>query len=123
MTTDEIMALALEMAGFPAVPEDSGIFVEGRDIRRVLFGVDVGPAELQLARSLGMDLVIAHHPPSVARDGWKVYLRHVEFMTASGGGACATRWVRRWRAPAPPWRMWSPRWRRFRRCVRRRRGC
>ena len=65
MTTDEIMALALEMAGFAAVPEDSGVFVEGRDIRRVL----------QLARTLGMDLVLVHHPPGTTPDAWKVYLR------------------------------------------------
>jgi hypothetical protein len=84
MTTDDIMALALEMAGVDAVPEDSAIHVPGSGIRRVLFGVDVGAAELQLARSLGMDLVLAHHPPGATPDQWKVYLRHVEFMIASG---------------------------------------
>lgn len=78
------MSLALEMAGFGAVPEDSGVHVPGSGIRRVLFGVDVGAAELQLARQLGMDLVLAHHPPGVTPDEWKVYLRHVEFMTAAG---------------------------------------
>lgn len=84
MTTDEIMALAVKMAGFPGIPEDSAIFVTGRNIRNVLFGVDVGPAELMLAKDLGMDLVIAHHPTGVYLDQWKVLLRHVEFMTAAG---------------------------------------
>ena len=84
MTTDEIMALAVKMAGFPGVPEDSAIFVGGRNIRKVLFGVDVGPAELMVAKELGMDLVIAHHPTGVYLDQWKVLLRHVEFMTAAG---------------------------------------
>lgn len=84
MTTQEIMGLALEMAGFARVPEDSGIYVPGHDVRRVLFGVDVGAAELHIARELGFDLVIAHHPPGTFPDQWKLLLRHVEFMTAAG---------------------------------------
>jgi hypothetical protein len=78
------MNLALEMAGFSAIPEDSGIYVPGSGIRKVLFGVDVGAAELQLARALGSDLVLAHHPPGAAPDQWKVYLRNAEFMMAAG---------------------------------------
>jgi len=78
------MALALELAGLDRVPEDSAIFVPGRDIRRVLFGVDVGAAEVAAAKALGFDLVIAHHPTGVYVDEWKVLLRHVEFMTAAG---------------------------------------
>ncbi|MGH2398471.1 MAG: hypothetical protein ACRDF6_01385 [bacterium] len=84
MTTDEIMGLAVTMADFPAIPEDSAIFVGGRNIRKVLFGVDVGPAELLVAKGLGMDLVIAHHPTGVYLNQWKVLLRHVEFMTSAG---------------------------------------
>ncbi len=84
MTTDEIMSLALGMSGYLRVPEDSGIFVPGTGIRKVLFGLDVDTAELQMAKTLGMDLVIAHHPPATPTDVWKVFLRHVEFMTAAG---------------------------------------
>jgi hypothetical protein len=91
MTTGEIMSLALEMAGLDAIPEDSGIHVPGSAIRRVLFGVDVGAAELQLARALGMDLVLAHHPPGATPDQWRVYLRHVEFMMAAGVPEAAAR--------------------------------
>lgn len=84
MTTDEIMALAVKMAGFPRIPEDSAIFIGGRNIRKVLFGVDVGSAELHVAKAMGVDLVIAHHPTGVYLDEWKVLLRHVEFMSAAG---------------------------------------
>lgn len=84
MTTQEIMQLALDLSGFARIPEDSGIHVAGDGICRVLFGVDVGPAELQLAKTLGFDLVIAHHPPGTTPDQWKLLLRHVEFMTAAG---------------------------------------
>lgn len=84
MTTADIMQLALDMAGFTRIPEDSGIYVSGDRIRRVLFGVDVGTAELQMAKSLGYDLVIAHHPPGTTPDQWKLLRRHIEFMTAAG---------------------------------------
>lgn len=84
MTTEEIMRLALQMAGFARIPEDSAIHVPGRNIRRVLFGLDVDVAELALAKDLGFDLVIAHHPNGVTPDQWKLFLRHVEFMTAAG---------------------------------------
>src|SRR5207245_609237 len=84
MTTEEIMSLALGMSGYLRIPEDSGIFVPGKGIRKVLFGLDVSTAELQLAKTMGADLVIAHHPPATAVEVWKVFLRHVEFMTAAG---------------------------------------
>lgn len=84
MTTDDIMSLALEMSAYARIPEDSAIFVPAQRVRRALFGLDVGVAELQLAKSLGVDLVIAHHPPALTVDVWKVFLRHVEFMTAAG---------------------------------------
>ncbi|MDQ7818969.1 MAG: hypothetical protein QN173_05430 [Armatimonadota bacterium] len=84
MTTDEIMAVALRLAGWDRVPGDSAVFVPGDRIRRALFGLDVGVAELQLARALGADLVIAHHPPAPPAGAWQVFSRHVEFMTAAG---------------------------------------
>src|SRR5207244_11508110 len=33
---------------------------------------------------MGADLVIAHHPPATAVEVWKIFLRHVAFMTAAG---------------------------------------
>ena len=44
---------------------DSGIhnIAEDKDIKRVLVGIDIEPAEILLAKHLGnIDLVIAHHP-------------------------------------------------------------
>lgn len=62
MTTQDIMNLALELAGLDEVPEDSGILVEGRNIREVAFGVDIEASEILIAKELGVDLVISHHP-------------------------------------------------------------
>ncbi|MDK2867651.1 MAG: hypothetical protein PWP51_1791 [Clostridiales bacterium] len=62
MNTHEIMAVALKLAGLEETPADSTISVEGDNIKKVLFGVDMETAELMLAKSLGYDLVISHHP-------------------------------------------------------------
>ena len=62
MNTQEIMNLSLELAGLDEVPEDSGILVEGENIKKVGFGVDIEAAEMLIAKELGLDLVISHHP-------------------------------------------------------------
>lgn len=62
MNTKEIMDLALEMAGLDAIPDDSGIIVEGSDIKKAAFGVDMEAAEMLIAREIGVDLIITHHP-------------------------------------------------------------
>ncbi len=62
MNTKEIMDLALELAGLTDIPEDSAVVVEGENIKKVLVGVDMGTAELLLAKELGVDCVIGHHP-------------------------------------------------------------
>ena len=62
MNTKEIMDLALELAGLDEVPADSAVIVEGENIKKVLVGVDMGTAELLLAKELGVDCVIGHHP-------------------------------------------------------------
>ncbi|SHK22835.1 Putative GTP cyclohydrolase 1 type 2, NIF3 family [Anaerobranca californiensis DSM 14826] len=62
MNTKEIMDLALQLAGLDEVPEDSGIIVEGENIKKVAIGVDMELAEMLLAKDLGVDLVITHHP-------------------------------------------------------------
>lgn len=57
MTTEEIMQLALEMAGFTRIPEDSGIYMAGEEIRRVLFD-----HTLSVARLIGMPFMNIHAP-------------------------------------------------------------
>lgn len=62
MNTQEILEVALRLAGLRETPADSGVLVEGSDIRKVAFGVDIEVGELLLARELGVDAVITHHP-------------------------------------------------------------
>ncbi len=62
MDTDQLMAIALGMAGQREVPADSQVLVPGGNIRRILMGIDIGEAEVLLAKQQGYDCVIAHHP-------------------------------------------------------------
>lgn len=62
MTTQEILDIALREAGLDILPEDSGVFVEKDDVRKVLVGVDLEGTEVLLAKELGCDAVISHHP-------------------------------------------------------------
>ncbi len=56
------MAIALELAGQREVPPDSGIDVPAKDVRRALFGIDADTGDLLMAKQLGYDLLINHHP-------------------------------------------------------------
>lgn len=84
MNTDRLMRIALDLVGFDAVPDDSAVYVPGEGIERVLFGLDIGVGELVMARQLGYDCVIAHHPVGVPHRAWRVFERHVEFLVGAG---------------------------------------
>ncbi len=84
VTTDEIMQWALEIAGQDQVPVDSAIYVAGQNIRRVLFGIDVNAADLELGKALGVDLVMAHHPADALVNFPQIFERHVELMVRAG---------------------------------------
>jgi putative NIF3 family GTP cyclohydrolase 1 type 2 len=86
MDTQQIMRTSLRLAGFKSIPADSEIHVRGRKIRKALVAIDVGVAEILLARELECDAVIAHHPAggSARLNGWKVFLRHIEQLREAG---------------------------------------
>jgi len=62
MDTQKMMDVALELAGLDKMPEDCDIIVPGSNIKKVLIGVDMDTAELLLAKELGYDCVVSHHP-------------------------------------------------------------
>ena len=86
MNTEEIMELSLKLAGLKEVPEDSTIYVSGRDIGKVLFGIDAGVPELLLAKQSGYDAMIAHHPQggTAVVNFHKVFKRHIQQMVKAG---------------------------------------
>jgi hypothetical protein len=84
LNTDELMHMALDMVGYDAVPEDSAVYVPGEGIERALFGLDIGTAELLMARELGYDAVIAHHPVGMVHRMWRVFEEHVNLLVEAG---------------------------------------
>ncbi|UVS70468.1 Nif3-like dinuclear metal center hexameric protein [Nitrososphaera viennensis] len=79
------MKAGLELAGWKKMPADSMVHVKGRNIKKVMVAVDVGTAELLLAKSLGCDAVIAHHPIGIAAiNFYKVFDRHTDYMVEHG---------------------------------------
>ncbi len=85
MTTEEVMQVALDLAGLSDVPSDSGVHVPGKTVRRIFATIDCDVADLLMARVLRCDTVITHHPEGVASlDGWKLIARQVEQMVECG---------------------------------------
>lgn len=82
VSTKEIMDIALRLVGFESVPADSIIYVEGKDIKNILFGIDADVPELLAAKQLGYDAVISHHPKggSAVTDFHQVFKRHIQQM-------------------------------------------
>jgi len=84
METEEALRIALDMAGFTEVPGDTAIHVPG-NFNKPLVTIDVDVSELLLAKSLGCDGVIAHHPTGISHiNFFRVLERHVDFMQSFG---------------------------------------
>ncbi|OGF57771.1 MAG: hypothetical protein A2Z21_10225 [Candidatus Fraserbacteria bacterium RBG_16_55_9] len=86
LNTEEIMQLALEMSGFRSVPADSAIYTSGKNLKNALIGIDLDAPELLIAKQLGFDLVISHHPKggSSTLHFPEVLHRHTEMMIEHG---------------------------------------
>lgn len=86
MDTAQIMALALQEAGMSRTPEDSEVYVPGTGLKSAMFGVDIDSGELALAKQLGFDVVIAHHPSGGSTwAGFPAVLeRHAKIMVDAG---------------------------------------
>ncbi|AIF84795.1 hypothetical protein NTE_02754 [Candidatus Nitrososphaera evergladensis SR1] len=83
--TEEIMKAGLELAGWKKMPADSMVHVRGKNIKKVMMAIDIGTAELLLAKSLGCDAVIAHHPIGIAAiNFYKVFDKHTDYMVEHG---------------------------------------
>ena len=81
-----IMEMALELEGFEATPADSAIYVEGKDIKNVLFCLEAGVPELLLTKRLNYDALIAHHPigNSAIIEFHEVFKRHLQQLVIAG---------------------------------------
>ena len=86
MNTNEMVQIALELAQLDELPIDSAVSVPGENIHRVLAGIDMGAAELALARQLGYDCVARHHNmvPRLGKLGELVAHDHFEKLVRNG---------------------------------------
>ena len=86
MNTNDLMNTALKLANLDEMPYDTNIIVEGENIKKVLIGIDMETPELLLAKELGYDCVVSHHPKadSCVVDFAKVMDVQIDRMVASG---------------------------------------
>ena len=56
-----MVKIALDLVGYDELPIDSQLTVPGENITKVLAGIDMGTAEIMLAKQLGYDCVFRHH--------------------------------------------------------------
>ena len=84
LTTEEIMGIALELVGWKEIPLDSGIHVPGENIKRLIFTMDANVGLLHMAKGLGFDAVVGHHPCGVLPRRGEVYRRHIDLVEEHG---------------------------------------
>jgi len=84
LSTHEIMEIALELVGWAEIPADSGVHVPGKDIRRLIFTMDANVGLLHMAKQLGYDAVVGHHPCGVLLKRGDVYRRHIDLLEEHG---------------------------------------
>ena len=70
MTVKEMYQIVLDLVGLDFMPEDSGIVHDnGKDVKRILAGIDMDTTMLMLAKQLGFDCVAQHHPAGIMNPG------------------------------------------------------
>lgn len=86
MNTQEIMDIAIKTAGLSEIPADSGVIFPGENIKKVMFGVDMEAAEILIAKQVGVDAVITHHPKggTLMVDFHKVMQNQIRRMVEAG---------------------------------------
>lgn len=78
------MNIACKLAGFTKIPSDSEIYVEGENVKKVLFGIDIDSSDLYYAKQQGYDAVIVHHPAGSIINAYKVFNDQVGIMVKKG---------------------------------------
>ena len=82
--TEQIMAVALDLVGEKEIPLDSGIHHPGQNIKKILFTMDANVGLLQMAKHLGFDAVVGHHPCGALVHQGEVYRKHIDIMESHG---------------------------------------
>lgn len=62
LNTDEMLDIALRLAGLEKCPADAAVIVPGENIKKVLVGIDMNTPEITIGKLMGYDCVCSHHP-------------------------------------------------------------
>lgn len=66
MTVQEMYQVVMDLVGLEFMPEDSGIVYDnGKEVKKVLAGIDMDNTMLMIAKQLGFDCVAQHHPAGI----------------------------------------------------------
>ena len=87
MNAAELLRHGTALAGFSDIPADSCVVHDtGRPIKRALSSINATTGDLLLARELGCDAFLLHHPlgGSARRDFHHVFDRMIELMVSYG---------------------------------------
>lgn len=84
VTTERLVAMAYELAGWDNAPPDWLVFQPGTRISHILFGLEIGPADLLMARQLGYHAVISYEPVGYVGPAGPRMSRHIERMVVAG---------------------------------------
>jgi putative NIF3 family GTP cyclohydrolase 1 type 2 len=85
LDTSKILEISLDMVQWNSVPADTAVHVHGKNIKKIMLMIDVTTADLMLAKNLGCDAVVTHHPIGVtAINFYKVIDRHIDYMKENG---------------------------------------
>lgn len=85
MNTEDILAVALDLAQLSNVPSDSAVHLASDNIRKLYATIDCDVADLLLARELKCDAVLTHHPVGAAQVyGWALIRRQIDQLVECG---------------------------------------
>ena len=62
LDTAELMKIGLDLVGWTKIPYDSAIHLKGNNIKKVFVCIDVSTFDISLAKNIGCDCVLTHHP-------------------------------------------------------------
>lgn len=79
------MRIGMRLSGWTNIPPDSAIHVSGINIKKIFVSIDVNPSDILLAKAIGCDCILTHHPIGKSLLNFhKVFDRHIEYMVSKG---------------------------------------
>lgn len=85
MNTQEMLDIALDLAGLDHCPADAAVIVPGENIHKVLVGIDMNTPELLVGKIMGYDCVVSHHPRNTDLKGINDLFREQMYAMAAHG--------------------------------------